>query len=87
MNQNIELYYERGGTLQKHIVRSTLKKAETTILEFDYFFRCHRSYIVNINHIKEIQGNSQGYKLYFENLDFPVLVSQKYISEIKRRIK
>ena len=83
----IELYYEREGLLQKHIVRSSLKNIEIILHDFDYLFRCHRSYIININHIKEIQGNSQGYKLYFENLDFPVQVSQKYISEFKRRIK
>jgi hypothetical protein len=83
----IELYYEREGLLQKHTVRSSLKNIEITLHDFDYLFRCHRSYIININHIKEIQGNSQGYKLYFENLDFPVQVSQKYISEFKRIIK
>lgn len=83
----IELYYEREGLLQKHTVRSSLKNIEITLHDFDYLFRCHRSYIININHIKEIQGNSQGYKLYFENLDFPVQVSQKYITEFKRRIK
>jgi hypothetical protein len=83
----IELYYEREGLLKKHTVRSSLKNIEIILCDFDYFFRCHRSYIININHIKEIQGNSQGYKLYFENLDFPAQVSQKYISEFKRRIK
>lgn len=83
----IELYYERGGIPHKHIIRSTLKNAEMATNEFDFFFRCHRSYIVNINHIKEVQGNSQGYKLYFENIDFPVLVSPKYIPELNKRIK
>lgn len=83
----VELYYEREGLLQKHTVRSSLKNIEINLNDFDYFFRCHRSSIININHIKEIQGNSQGYKLYFENLDFPVHVSQKYTSEFKKRIK
>lgn len=83
----IELYYEREGKLQKHIVRSTMNRAEEILQDFDYFFRCHRSYLVNINHIKEVQGNSQGYKLYFDNIDFPALVSQKYLLEFNKRIK
>jgi len=83
----IEIYYEREGSLRKHIIRSTLNKAEIATRECDFLIRCHRSYIVNIKRIKEIQGNSQGYKLYFENLDSPAQVSQMYISEFKRHIE
>ena len=68
------------------MIRSSLKKAIETVNELDFILRCHRTFIVNTNHIKEIQGNSQGYKLYFENLDFPVLVSQKYIKSFKDTI-
>lgn len=82
----IEIYYEREGAILKSIVRSTLKKAEQEVGEYDFIFRCHRRYIVNINHIKEIQGNSQGYKLYFENIDSPALVSQKFIPYFKKKI-
>lgn len=83
----VEIYYEREGALRKHIIRSTLNKAEIATRECDFLIRCHRSYIVNIKRIKEIQGNSQGYKLYFDNLDFPAQVSQMYLSEFKRRIE
>ena len=82
----IEVYYEREGAISKSIVRSTLTKAEQRVGEYDFIFRCHRSYIVNKNHIKEIQGNSQGYKLYFENIESPALVSQKYIPDFKKKI-
>jgi DNA-binding LytR/AlgR family response regulator len=68
------------------MIRYSLKKATETVNEFEFILRCHRTFIVNINHIKEITGNSQGYKLYLENLDFPVLVSQKYIASFKERI-
>jgi len=83
----IELYYLSGGGVKKQLIRSTLKKAEESVHEFDFIFQCHRTFVVNINHIKEIQGNFQGYKLYFDNIDFPVPVSQKYISEFKNLIQ
>lgn len=82
----IEVYYESEGMVKKQMIRSSLKKAIETVNELDFILRCHRTFIVNTNHIKEIQGNSQGYKLYFENLDFPVLVSQKYIKSFKDTI-
>lgn len=82
----IEIYYRDEKTIKSQMVRSSLKKATEIVNEFDFICRCHRAYIVNINHIKEIQGNSQGYKLHFEGVEFPALVSQQYISSFKKRI-
>ena len=82
----IDIYYKSDGKIKEQMVRSSLKKSEELVKDFDFIFRCHRTFIVNVNHIKEIQGNSQGYQLYFENIDFPVLVSQKYIDVFKSMI-
>lgn len=82
----IEIYYKSEGMIKKQMIRYSLKKAVETVNEFDFIIRCHRTFIVNTNQIKEITGNSQGYKLYFENLDFPVFVSPKYIASLKERI-
>lgn len=83
----IEVYYKNGEEIKKHVIRSTLNKAEELIKQYDFIFRCHRSFIVNINFINEIQGNSQGYQLFLENIDYPVIVSQKYILDFKNKIK
>ncbi len=82
----VEIYYKSEDNVKKHMIRSSLKKADATVKQIDFILRCHRTFIVNTNHIREIEGNSQGYKLYFENLDFPALVSQKYIKSIKNNI-
>ncbi len=82
----VEIYYRSENIVKKQMIRYSLKKATETVNEFEFILRCHRTFIVNVNHIKEITGNSQGYKLYFENLDFPVFVSQKYIASFKERI-
>jgi hypothetical protein len=80
----VDIYYEREGTPRRHTIRSTLNKAAATTENCGFLFRCHRSFIVNIHRITEVQGNSQGYTLYIENLDFPVPVSHMYIMEFKR---
>ncbi len=82
----IEVFYESENQIHKQLIRSSLNKAEEKIAEFDFIIKCHRSFIVNTNHIKEIKGNSQGYMLYFENIDFPALVSQNNIEEFKKLI-
>lgn len=83
----IEVYYKQGDSIKKQMIRSSLKKVEKLIEKSDFIVRCHRSYIVNINYINEVQGNPQGFRLFLEGLDFPVFVSQKYLFEFKNKIK
>jgi hypothetical protein len=82
----IEVFYYSNKDVRNQMVRSTLKKTEQLFLEFDFIFKCHRGFIINKNYIDEITGSSQGYKLRFHKIDFPVLVSQKYINEFKKLI-
>lgn len=82
----IEVFYKSNGDIKSQMIRSTLAKAEQILHEYDFIFRCHRTFIVNVNYIEEITGSSQGYKLFFQKIDFHVLVSQKYINEFKKLI-
>jgi hypothetical protein len=82
----LEIYFKSGDTIKTQMIRSTLVKAEELLKDYFFIFRCHRSYIININYINEIKGNYQGYQIFLENIDFPVMVSQKYITEFKKRI-
>ena len=82
----IDVFYKSNGYVKSQMIRSTLEKTALNLKEYDFVFRCHRTFIINVNQIEEITGSSQGYKLYFENIDFPVLVSQKYINEFKKLI-
>ena len=83
----IKVFFESQGTVKNQMIRTTLNQAEELLKEFDFIMRCHRSFIININQINEIQGSSQGYKLFFENIDLPALVSQKYIPEFRKKIE
>ncbi len=83
----IEVYYENKGKVKNQMIRSSLTKAEKSITEYYYILRCHRSFIVNINHIEEVRGNSQGYTLSFANIDITAYVSQSFIKEFKKRIQ
>lgn len=82
----IEVYFLEDGKVKMQMVRSSLRNAELATKEYDFIAKCHRTFIVNINHIKEVQGSSQGLKLTFEGVDFPVLVSQNYIRNIEKLI-
>ncbi len=47
-----------------HILRSSLKEIEQ---KYPQLYRCHKSYLVNLDNIKSISGNSKGYELTFYN--------------------
>lgn len=85
-NNYIEIFYLQNGVPKSQMVRCSMLNAERTVKDFETTIRCHRMYIVNINHIVKIEGNSQGYRLALDGIEFPVLVSQKYMNAFKRII-
>lgn len=85
-NNYIEVFYLENGETKKQMIRCSISNTEKTLKDFSFILRCHRKYIVNVNHIVKIEGNSQGYNIALEGLDFPVMVSQKYIRSFKKVI-
>jgi DNA-binding LytR/AlgR family response regulator len=83
----VDIWYRESGEIKNKLLRSTLKKVEESTKEFDIFLRCHRSYIVNVNHITKMNGNSQGYVIEFSQISVQAPVSQKYIEEFKEKIQ
>ena len=85
-NNYIEVFWKEGDKTKSQMIRTSLQKAEEILTEHKFIFKCHRSYMVNINFIDKIEGNIQGYKLFFENLDFSIPVSKNFAYELKERI-
>jgi DNA-binding LytR/AlgR family response regulator len=69
----IEVHFKKEDVVQKCLLRNTLKAVES-ILRDASLFRCHKSYLVNLNHVNHVSGNAQGYKLHlkFTNEVIPV---------------
>ena len=82
----IEIYYFKNGELSKHFVRNTLTYAEKLLADYNFIFKCHRTYLVNTNFIKKAEGSPQGVKLQVENVDFLVPVSRNYITKLQEII-
>jgi hypothetical protein len=82
----IEVHFTEEGKLSKKLLRSTLKAAEETLSASSDFFRCHKSYLVNLSRVSDISGNAQGYKLHLPELTEPIPVSRQYNEAIKQRL-
>ena len=85
-NNYVEIFYRENSTTKSQMVRCSMINADRTVRDFDFILRCHRLFIVNINYLVKVEGNSQGYRIALEGIEFPVFVSQKYISNFKKII-
>ncbi|WP_261510943.1 LytTR family DNA-binding domain-containing protein [Chryseobacterium paludis] len=71
------VYYNENHTVKKVLLRISSSKLLNQV-ETHTIKRCHRSYIINLNKVKNIKGNAQGYKLSIEKIDLAIPVSRSY---------
>ena len=63
------------NAIQKHMFRSTLKDIKNQLMS-DTFVQCHRSYVVNTNRVKGIEGNKSSSKLIVNGSPDKLLLSR-----------
>lgn len=75
----IELTKSNGNQTTTEVKRISLTQFESQIIDYPHFFRCHRTYLVNMFKVEKVSGNSQGYLLSFNETDVKIPVSRKQI--------
>ena len=82
----VEVNYIEGDRLAKKLVRNTLKKLETKLIELPVI-RCHRSFMVHLTNISLVKKSPSGFELKMNGPCGEMIpVSKSYISELKKRI-
>lgn len=82
----IEVCFVDNGDIKKKLLRNTLKAARGQLKNFTSFYRCHRSWIVNLDRVVAVNGNAQGYRLVLDKTDIQVPVSRSLNSELDNRL-
>jgi len=72
----VEIYRTDNGEIKRIFLRSSLKRIEQDLKDHSLLFKCHRAFMVNVNNISRVAGNSQGYKLIFKRIEFVIPVSR-----------
>lgn len=80
------VYWKNGVTINKKLLRTNLKSIETQINN-SFAIRCHRSFIVNVNAISNITGNTNGYKLQILDTAYFIPVARPKGREVIDKIK
>lgn len=81
----IELTKSNENKITTEVKRISLTQFEAQIIDYPHFFRCHRTYLVNMFKIEKMSGNSQGYLLSFHETDIKIPVSRKQIDSFNNR--
>lgn len=82
----VEVYFASNGSVEKVLIRYTLKALFDELGQYPNFMQVHRSYIANLHQVNHVSGNAQGLKLHFSSVENTVPVSRKLTTEVKEAL-
>jgi len=82
----LNIVFFNGSDLCQKRIRSSLHDIEETLSAYPYIIHIHRAFLVNINYITQISGNTAGYKLQLFGTDKVLPVSKANVAAFKEKI-
>ena len=82
-------HYQRKTAERIHCLafRTSMKHVSDLLCRQSYIMQCHRAFIVNLRHVRNVESRNSGISLIMQYGDEAVLVSKQYAAEVKERIK
>ncbi len=74
-------------SVEQKMIRCSLKAIEKKFTNLESVFRCHKSFIVNLDKVTEIKGNAKGYFFYIEALPFDIPGSRSLSKSLIKSIR
>ncbi|MBZ4188758.1 LytTR family DNA-binding domain-containing protein [Niabella beijingensis] len=81
---NLLIQFVANNRVQTHTVRSTLNDFAQANADISHLFRCHRSFIINLDKIMQVQGNAAGYQVVLHPELPPVVVARSNVAAFKQ---
>ena len=75
------------GKMSRKLLRLTMKQAEEITATCPDIMRCHRAFLVNVDKVVKVTGNSQGLRLRLEGCTDEVPVSRVYVKQVKTKLE
>jgi hypothetical protein len=72
------VYHREKGKTTKTLLRVMLKNVEEQLKDQKNIIRCHRSFMINIDQVQRVSGNSQGYKFGIQDIEVSIPVSRNF---------
>lgn len=77
----VSFFVKEKENVKEKVLRSRLQIIEERLKQFPQIIRCHKSYIVNSDFVKDITGNARGYYLHFSEIEGEIPVSRSFDKE------
>jgi hypothetical protein len=81
----LNIVYDNDG-IKKITLRETITNIEQRIGASEIIYKPHRSYMVNLQNIEKVTGDSQGLKIHLRDFDKVIPVSRNKIKEFRKHI-
>lgn len=82
----VDIFTWKNDELERTTIRSSLKNIMDQLPD-PPFYNCHRSYIVNMDHVESIKGNARNYELVLKISDISIPVSRSKGAELKEELE
>ena len=82
---HVHIYFMENENVVTKSIRNTLTNIIENLSE-ESLFRCHRSFLINLNRVKNAKGNSNGYKVTLHGYDPEIPVSRNFAAEFQKLI-
>lgn len=83
----VRIFYDQSTGEGSVLFRTTLKKMEAQLQGHAGKYRCHKSFLVNLQKVSHLSGNAQGYRLHLVNSELQIPVSRSLHGELKEKLK
>lgn len=84
---NLLIQSEQNNKPVVYTVRSTLNEFVEANRHFTQLFRCHRSFIINMDRILKVEGNAAGYQVLLHNQLPAVVVARSNVAAFRKKIE
>lgn len=83
----IKVYYmcPKSNQVKNMVLRNTMKEIENQTINYSFIYRCHKSFIINLDFLNSVIGNSNRTHIYLEHFSDAIPISKNKISFIKDR--
>lgn len=81
----VNVNYLENGELKSQLIRNTLKNL-SEIIDSSHFFKCHRAFLVNLNKIEKVSGNSHGISIKMTETNQQIPVSRNNTKAFTQRL-
>jgi DNA-binding LytR/AlgR family response regulator len=82
----VEIFYRDKNKINRKLIRNSMQKIEKSLRSYPQFFRCHKSFLVNLEKVSRVSGNAQGLKLVLNEVEELIPVSRNLTKIIRKRV-